>query len=508
MNQVKRFASIFFVLIVPLLASCEKQEAKNDNGEKQNNKDEVIITGDAFDITDSSARLTGYVNLPFELGDAEVGIMYDKGQTFEDAVKVVATELDGNNRLTVTASGLLPNTTYYYRAYVQKGMAVKCGAIKTFSTIFYHVNSVSLDKSEHTFHTIGNTLILNATVLPINATDKSVEWSSNKISVATVDEHGVVTAVGNGKATISVTAKDQSETATCAITVAQYVTSISLDRVILPLACGNNAALTVTSILPENANDKSCTWSSLDDNIASVDQRGVVTAKAIGQTTIIAIANDGSGTYASCSVFVTRPCPIGSVDLGLSVFWATCNLSETGLVSSSEQSGDFYAWGEIQSQSLYYWPSYELCEGSESTLIRYNNDSSWGIVDNKTEFKDYDYEDDAARKILKGKWRIPTNDEWTELRTNCTWEWVTNYIGTGINGRFVRATNGNCIFLPAAGFCKIGTVRNKGTYGYYWSSSVRTDDPRKALDLYFNIDGVYRGNYDRYVGGNVRPVSE
>ena len=123
---------LFALAALSLIFACTP-ENNNNGGGSQNNPEELTITGDALDVTDCSATLTGYANLQFELGDAEVGIMYDKVKSFEAAKKVVATGLDGNNKFTVTATGLEPSTTYYFKSYVQ-GMAVKYGAVKSFTT--------------------------------------------------------------------------------------------------------------------------------------------------------------------------------------------------------------------------------------------------------------------------------------------------------------------------------------------------------------------------------------
>ena len=195
-----------------------------------------------------------------------------------------------------------------------------------------------------------------------------------------------------------------------------------------------------------------------------------------------------------------------AVDLGLSVKWSSMNLGAT----SPSEYGDYFAWGETEPEDSYNysWSTYELCNGSSSTLTKYNNNSSYGAVDNKSEFKDYGYEDDAARQALGGSWRIPTDTEWTELRTKCTWTSTTNYNGTRVLGRIVTASNGNSIFLPAAGYWG-GTIRyGAGSYGYYWSSSLSTDYPYSVWYVYFNYDNVNRSEYFRYFGRSVRPVSE
>ena len=426
-----------------------------------------------------------------------------------------------DNAISAPLTGLSHKTQYWYKAYVKLDNQNFYGEVKTFTTDVVPVESVSLDKTEYTFNTIGKTLILKATVLPADATDKSVSWTSDKEAVATVDANGRVTAKGNGKATITVTTKDQGKTASCEVTVAQRVTSISLDKTSITLVVGAEATLSVASVLPDNANDKTYTWSSSDSAIASVDNSGKVTARASGTATIRATANDGSGVFASCSVVVFAE----KVDMGIktsdgkTLYWSTRNLCESGFVNSPEEYGDYYAWGETEpyysSQSPltwkngksagYNWASYKWYNGSSSTLTKYNTKSSYGTVDNKTVL---DQEDDVASVKLGGKWRMPTDAEWTELRTKCTWTWTTNYNGTGVKGRIVTASNGNSIFLPAAGYRYETNLYNAGSYGYYWSSSLNAVSPDRAWSVYFNSDDVRRNYLYRCLGQSVRPVSE
>ncbi len=89
----------------------------------------------------------------------------------------------------------------------------------------------------------------------------------------------------------------------------------------------------------------------------------------------------------------------------------------------------------------------------------------------------------------------PSDAEWTELRTKCTWTWVTNYNGSGINGRLITATNGNSIFLPAAGDRDDTDLNGAGSYGNYWSSSLVMGYPDYAWCVYFDSDNVSRFDY-------------
>lgn len=482
----------------------------------------LIETRDASGVEAAKATLNAKLDLTdVQYKTLAYGFLWG---TSESALNtdVKCTEIK-DSAISTPLTSLSHKTQYWYKAYVTLDSQTFYGEVKTFTTDVVPVESVSLDKTEYTFNTIGNTLTLTATVLPADATDKSVSWSSDKEDVATVDANGRVTAKGNGKATITVTANDgNGAQASCDVEVKQYVTSITLSKTSLSLMVGNEETISVTSILPENANDKSYTWSSTDKTVADIDQNGKITVKAEGKTKIKAMANDGSGIFASCEV---RGCPIGSIDLGLSVLWATCNLNVNSFVSSSEMYGDYYAWGETSpyyssqdplmwedGKTGYDWASYSLCSGTSSTLTRYNNKTSFGTIDNKKEFKDYNYEDDAARKVLGGKWRIPTDEEWTELRNNCTWIWTDNYNGTGVAGRIVTSKkNGfkdKSIFLPCAGNRDGTNLIGAGLFALYWSSSLDTGEPACAWYVSFNSYSVTRHYTGRCFGLSVRPVSE
>ncbi|MDD6781808.1 MAG: hypothetical protein PUD89_02605, partial [Bacteroidales bacterium] len=165
-----------------------------------------------------------------------------------------------------------------------------------------------------------------------------------------------------------------------------------------------------------------------------------------------------------------------------------------------EEYGNYYAWGETETKTTYNWSTYKWCNGSSSTLTKYNTSSSHGTVDNKTQLE---LADDAARADWGGAWRMPTDAEWTELRENCTWTWTTL---KGTNGYEVKGTNGNSIFLPAAGYRSDADLNRAGYYGSYWSSSLYTDYPYLAWYVLFCSDVVDGSDYYRCSGLSVRPV--
>lgn len=184
------------------------------------------------------------------------------------------------------------------------------------------------------------------------------------------------------------------------------------------------------------------------------------------------------------------------VNMGLSVMWATINVGAT----NPEDYGNYYAWGEVTPKTDYSWSTYKYCKGSESTMTKYCTSSSYGTVDNKTTLEPAD---DAAHVNWGGSWRMPTDAEWTELRTQCTWTWATQ---NGVNGYRVTASNGNAIFLPAAGYRNFSNLYYAGSHGGFWSSSLSTSNSSNACSVVFYSSSVY-GYYDtRYFGRSVRPV--
>ena len=184
-----------------------------------------------------------------------------------------------------------------------------------------HVTNVTLNKDKLELAE-GETAQLKATILPTNATNKKVTWTSSNESIATVDQSGNVKAVSKGTATITVTTKDGGHTATCLVTVTEKavpVTGVTLDKDKLELPEGDAAQL-IATVLPENATNKKVIWSSSDPSTASVDQNGNVTAIATGwlwpgTATITATTEDG-GYAATCKVTVTEKIiPVTSVTL-------------------------------------------------------------------------------------------------------------------------------------------------------------------------------------------------
>ena len=451
---------------------------------------DVTVTVPVSTITLSATTLSLFVNKTSQLtATVSPSTATDKSVTWSTSNSNVATvSTDG----TVKA---ISKGTATITATAKDGSGIKATCEVT---VTVPVSTITLSASSLSLF-VNKTSRLTATVSPTTATDKSVTWSSSNSSVATVSADGVVKAVGEGKATITATAKDGSGVkATCEVTVTVPVSSITLSSNSLSLDVGKTSQLTAT-VSPTTATDKSVTWSSSNSNIATVSADGVVKAISQGTVTITAMANDGSGVKASCEVtVVSRTYNNGYeyVDLGLSVKWATMNVG----ASSPEEYGEYFAWGETTPKDTYKWSTYKWCKGSYNTMTKYCTNSSYGTVDNKSVL---DPEDDAAHVNWGGTWRMPTHAEQDELMSKCTWTWMTQ---NGVKGRLVTGPNGNSIFLPAAGYRGGSLLSNAGSYGHYWSSSLDTDNPFRGWYLYFrpsNFDVSYSG---RYYGLSVRAV--
>ncbi len=179
-------------------------------------------------------------------------------------------------------------------------VATSCDGDKPTPVI--HVESVTLNESSVVLD-IGETKALIETVLPENATDKSVTWTSSNPEVATV-ENGKVTAVLVGTANITVTTRDGGKTDTCQVTVVKRVTEVDLNQHELTIPCLVTSKLTAT-VSPDDATNKDLNWKSDNEEVATVDADGVVRGKAIGTATITVSSVDNPEAYDQCTVNVT-----------------------------------------------------------------------------------------------------------------------------------------------------------------------------------------------------------
>ena len=254
------------------------------------------------------------------------------------------------------------------------------------------------------------------------------------------------------------------------------VSSISIEPSALVLYLGDAPMTLSAEALPSDATNSSLVWTSSDESVVSVSD-GIVTANSLGSAEVVASAADGSGVSSSCRVTVKRPVPEGAVDLGVSVYWAKCNIG----ASTPSGYGDYFAWGETGPKDDY-------------------NSDDYGNT-----------QEDAASVLLGEAWRVPTMEEFEELINpdNCDWTWTQE---DGIDGYLIKSRKpeygNNSIFLPAAGGYYSAKTFDVGTEGNYWSSTISKSDTGNAGFLHFRqtykegIHGV------RYFGRSVRAVTQ
>lgn len=155
---------------------------------------------------------------------------------------------------------------------------------------------------------------------------------------------------------------------------------------------------------------------------------------------------------------------VHAVDLGLSVKWADANVG----AANADEYGYYYAWGETVPKDDYTWKSYKWSDGSSTSMKKYCTSKSYGAVDNLTVLAP---EDDICAVAFGGQWRMPNEQEWKELQSECTWEkWE---IGGAFAGYKVKSKkNDNYIILPVAGGWEGNSVHRAGYTGFYWASEL------------------------------------
>lgn len=502
----------------------------------------------------------------------------NKNVTWSSSDESVATVVDGTVTAVASGSAKVTVTTE------DGGFTASCDVV-----VAVLVKSVSIVPSSIEL-TEGDTYTLKAEIVPSNATNRRVTWSSDNQSVATVSSNGgVVTAVKAGSAVIKVRTDDGGKTATCKVTVKAKeipLRSVTITPTTLSLTVGDRYTM-AAKFTPANATNQKVYWSVEDETVASINDKGIVVALAAGKTKVIVTSDDGnksdtceltvvgkgvpatsidlkanvltlykseyavltpvvkpadttdttlvwkssntnvvemigenitavgagtakvtvstlSGKTDTLKVIVRDSAPGERefVDLGLSVKWATNNVE----AADPRKPGGFFAWGETESKLVFDWSNYLWCRGTSDSMYKYNDNASYGHVDN---IYTLEPEDDAATVNWGEGWRMATDAEWTELRGKCTWTWV-NISGTRgyILTSKIEGYSDSQIFLPAAGYRTTGGRQGANGYGYYWSSSLRKDIGNDAWRVYFDKEGKYRTEYFRYAGYSIRPVTQ
>ena len=504
---------VFFVLsgiITLMFISCTPKD--NPGQDNQNNQDNPVDPG-IISIQLNTKNLDLYVDEAYSLivtveaeEDADVAVTWsssDQSIADVDQLGTVYTRRAGGATITAECGGKTASCK----------VAVSSHNVPV-SEIKLNTNNLRLMKGEYA--------PLEATVLPENASQKTVTWNTQTINkdVATVRWDGKVTAVGVG--TTKATCACGGKTAECNITVEDglALSSIVVSPATLTLSKGSTRTLTA-NMVPSYANAPTVIWSVSNKTVLSIENDGTITALSSGKATVTAQCGSKS---SKCEVTVPFAAP-EAVDMGLSVKWASWNLG----AEKESEAGNYYAFGETETRATYgkEEQTYKWWDSSAQKYSRYSD------VDNKFSLKDYYYVDDAARVNLGDGWRIPSAAEIRELYYGCNTSFIKR---DGVDGLlFTSKTTGNSIFFPAAGKMwrtfhpyDTSTFNGEDIWGYYPSSEICSLPEYKkttwsGLDLsytyskgdlsfriagssYIYISGVY--GQERYYGHTIRPVKE
>ena len=492
---------------------------------QQSTQQVVVTTAEPMLITGNSAMGGGEVTVSdgtYILVRGLCWATHENPTTNEDSF---VEEGSGTGNFTATMTGLNISTTYYYRAY----------AVTANSTVYGEQQSFTTRDGIPTLTTAEVTNITGATATcggnitdngGLTVTARGVCWSTSP-NPTVADSH-TTNGSGTGSFSSSITGLSVSTT----YYVRAYATTAAGTGYGEQLSfTTRNGIPTVTTIDVINIGT---TWAYsggtiTDDGGLTITAKGVCWSVSPYPTLADSHTNDGNGTnnftsyitglswnttyyvrtFATNSIVTVYGNQISFttlndyvyVDLGLpsGLLWATCNVG----ADTPEDYGDYFAWGETQPKDTYNWSTYQYCNGSSSTLTKYCNNSSYGyngFTDNLTTLLP---EDDAATANWGNGWRMPTKEEFQELYNNTTVTWTQQ---NGVNGRLFTASNGNSLFLPAAGCRRDSSLYSAGSLGYGWSSSLLAGTPTNAWLLYFGSGSYSMRDYDRGCGRSVRPV--
>lgn len=233
--------------------------------------------------------------------------------------------------------------------------------------IFAHTTNVTFTDSR-TRMKIGEEYSFTAQTEPLGTSDGEIVWTSNAPSVATVNNQGLVKAIAKGNAKITATAKDNNIASSVDVNVYQPVTEITLDKKDVTINAGETTKL-VSSVLPTDADDLSVSWYSSDEDVATVSENGLITAKKAGKTEVYAVTND-EGLKASCNVTVLQPVT------GVVLDKSSINLSEIGssiqltaTVEPEDASNKSVKWSSSDTKVVIVSKGKAVCTGYGTAVI-------------------------------------------------------------------------------------------------------------------------------------------
>ena len=289
---------LVLAMMVPFLTAC---------------KEEPVNLQEVYKFSETAVTLNAGENYALLVYDDTYSDRAYTAAWSSDNPAVVSVEQSGF--ITALSAGSANVTATLTFAEEQQTVTLTC-EVTVLQTVV-NVTGISLNAMEQTLD-VGGVTVLTATVLPDDATNKAVSWSSSDPAVAIVSS-GVVTAVGAGTAIITAVTEDGAKTAECVITVNQPVDvfeSLTLNRTSTSINVGKSVSLTAT-VKPTGV-AANIIWTSGDESIATV-VNGTVTGVSEGTTTITATLNDKvTNKVATCKVTVKKPSSSGTTSSGSS----------------------------------------------------------------------------------------------------------------------------------------------------------------------------------------------
>ena len=247
------------------------------------------------------------------------------------------------------------------------------------------VTIITLNKTETTIN-VGSTETLSVTAIdPSNATDKTYTWNSDNTAVATVDADGVVTAKAAGTANITATANDGSGvTATCAVTVIVPVSSITINNAPTEALFVNSKGTLTATVLPDNATEKTVTWSSSDPDYVSINattgEYEVKGTKGYGSATITASAGGKTATCTITGKVIYTSLSVGTVlhtgdtfYIGSTVLFKVGNSNASftttnGVITVVEDNG-YYKFKRGSNGTMPNWTAFRVQNNTDGIYI-------------------------------------------------------------------------------------------------------------------------------------------
>lgn len=300
--------------------------------------------------------------LELEIGDTfDLDWTVNGVGTFDDSVSIYALDdngtisVDNNGRITALIEGsdyVVIESDVDSSVYASVYVSVTASGSSSVTSVSVSPSAVSLDLNGT------KTSTLTATVNGTNNPSQAVTWSSSNTNIATVNSSGVVTAKATGNTTITATSQqDGTKSGTCSVTVSDstvHVTGVSLNKNSTSITVGDDEILTAT-VAPNNATNKSVTWTSSNTSVATVSN-GTVHGVATGNATITVTTTDG-GYIATCTVTVSA------------VQTQTLTITRSSFASSGGYA--WYTWTQSTTDSTSISGSAELYT-TTTTSMQFN----------------------------------------------------------------------------------------------------------------------------------------